>query len=249
MSALVCGVSYSDLCCCLFVFTWIGGWWVPMLNQVFAWLILNLNLFILDSSLWTSSWRWAVLGNASKSSWCFVFLDRCTRIWSQSKGISSRLTKCLPGLKYCPCLVHALETPSVLLPSLLTENGNCILVVWGFCVVVLFFFFKCLYKLTDLVIPLFLLAMRVGIESILGLCFEAQDVLDGFTFYWRDCILQYPVWLMWAAVSLKRLDHRKWLRSRAFHTLPLLGQNKGPKWLFDPVVFLNFSVFVLHSIF
>lgn len=49
--------------------------------------------------------------------------------------------------------------------------------------------------------------------------------------------------------GLRRLDHRKWLGSHAFHTLPLLGQNKGPKGLLsDPVVFLSCSVFILHSI-
>lgn len=48
--------------------------------------------------------------------------------------------------------------------------------------------------------------------------------------------------------SPRRLDHKKWLSSHAFHTLPLLGQKKGPKELFDPVVFLNCSVFMLHSI-
>lgn len=61
------------------------------------------------------------------------FLGSCTRVWGQSNGISSRLSKCLPGLKYCPCLVHVVEAPSVLLPSLLTESGNCIIVVWDFC--------------------------------------------------------------------------------------------------------------------
>lgn len=54
------------------------------------------------------------------------FLGSCTRVWDQSKGISSRPPKCLPGLKYCPRLVYAVEAPSVLLPSLLTESGNCI---------------------------------------------------------------------------------------------------------------------------
>lgn len=60
------------------------------------------------------------------------FLDSCTRVWGQSNGISSRLPKCLPGLKYCPCLVHVVEAPSVLLPSLITESGNYIVKVWGF---------------------------------------------------------------------------------------------------------------------
>lgn len=54
------------------------------------------------------------------------FLGSGTRVWAQSKGISSRLSKRLPGLKYCPRLVHVVEAPSVLLPSLLTESGNCI---------------------------------------------------------------------------------------------------------------------------
>lgn len=141
MSALVYGISYSDLLL-PFVFTFLlflikVGWWVPVLNQVFA------CLFILDSSSWTSSWGW--VGSAWKClqellMFLSSFLDSCTRVWSQSKGIASRLTKCLPGLKHCPCLVHALEAPSVLLPSLLTESGNCIVVVWGLlCFVVVFF--------------------------------------------------------------------------------------------------------------
>lgn len=115
------------------------------------------------------------------------FLASCTRVWSQSKGICSRFTKCLPGLKCCPCLIHALEAPSVLLPSLLTENGKCIIVMWGD----FWGFSKCLCKLTGLVTPLFLLAMRVRTESILGLYFKAQDVLDGVTFCWRVHSMTY----------------------------------------------------------